>query len=75
MHGYKDNPKEDSGVCKESSARSTNFDSIKLYIEGNPIINDTALMSIPSGNIKWGSKKLFLVFKKHKFECMNIKHF
>ena len=63
MHGHKDYPKEDSGVCK---ARSTNFDSIKPYIvtiEGNPIINDTALMRIPIGYIKWGSKIIFSVQK------------
>ena len=58
VHGCTDNLKEESGACKESSAVSQNFKVINLYIitiEGNPIINETALMSILHGNIKRGS--------------------
>ena len=67
MHGSKDNSKEESGVCKECSAGSQNFNVINLYIvtiEGNPIINDTTLMNIPNGNIKRGSKKFIFSVRK-----------
>ena len=67
MHGSKDNSNEESGVCKESSAGSQNFNVINLYIvtiEGNPIINDTTLMNIPNGNIKRGSKKFIFSVQK-----------